>query len=296
MKRPPFLLLALLGAISCAGPSATPSLITSPATAAQTIREVFDPRTLGEDLLLIQPTFQRASLQQSTTAPTVEPASEFATAAAVEPIAESAIPPAGDILTDLPIEYGPVDVFRLQLVTLSNEAIARKHQSELEQLLGTTVYLVARGEHFLLQAGQYATRKEAAQLKTRAAALGPDYADAYVVSTTIEAPLDTSPSDLAEDAPPIDTAATIELARIFGWRVLIDQFLSHDEAERLKLRAIKRLRRQDIDVTFKTPWYKVEVGNYRTEAQAQVAAERIEAYYPNALKVRSQILVPRGEN
>ena len=51
----------------------------------------------------------------------------------------------------------------------------------------------------------------------------------------------------------------------------------------------------DIDVTFKAPWYKVEVGHYRTEAQAQTVAEKIERYYPNALKVRSQILVPRED-
>ena len=85
------------------------------------------------------------------------------------------------------------------------------------------------------------------------------------------------------------------MVRTFGWRVLIDQFLSHDEANRLKGRAIKRLRRPDIDVTFKAPWYKVEVGHYRTAPQAQAATEKIEAYYPNALKVRSQILVPRED-
>ena len=68
-----------------------------------------------------------------------------------------------------------------------------------------------------------------------------------------------------------------------------------DEANRLKGRAIKRLRRQDIDVTFKAPWYKVEVGHYRTDPQAQAATEKIAAYYPNSLKVRSQILVPRED-
>ncbi len=77
--------------------------------------------------------------------------------------------------------------------------------------------------------------------------------------------------------------------RVVGWRVLIGQFLSQDEAERLKGRAKKRLRRQDIDVYFRAPWYKVEVGHYRTDPQAQAATEKIELYYPNALKVRSYI-------
>lgn len=271
VKRSPLLLLVLLGAVSCAGPSNTPNLLAGPVDAAQSVRETFDVRSLGEDLLLIQPVFQRASLHE----PTVNPTSE--------------------IDADLPVEYGPVNVFRLQLVTLSNGALARTRQAELEQTLGTTVHLITRGEHFLLQAGQYETRQEAQKLKSRVAALGPDYADAYVISATIETPL-SNPSATAVETPrPAEAEKTTEMVRTFGWRVLIDQFLSHDEANRLKGRAIKRLRRPDIDVTFKAPWYKVEVGHYRTDPQAQAATEKIEAYYPNALKVRSQILVPRED-
>ena len=221
--------------------------------------------------MLIQPVFQRASLHE----PTVDPTSK--------------------IDADLPVEYGPVNVFRLQLVTLSNRAVARTRQAELEQTLATTVHLITRGEHFLLQAGQYETRQEAQKLKSRVATLGPDYADAYVISATIETPLSNPTATAVETQRPAEAEKTTEMVRTFGWRVLIDQFLSHDEANRLKGRAIKRLRRQDIDVTFKAPWYKVEVGHYRTDPQAQVATEKIEAYYPNSLKVRSQILVPRED-
>ena len=272
VNRSPLLLLGLLGAVSCAGPSTgPPNLLAGPVDAAQSVRETFDVRSLGKDLLLIQPVFQRASLHE----PTVDPTSK--------------------IDADLPVQYGPVNVFRLQLVTLSNGAVARTRQAELEQTLGTTVHLITRGEHFLLQAGQYETGQEAQKLKSRVAALGPDYADAYVISATIETPLSNS-TDTAVEAPrPAEAEKTTEVVRTFGWRVLIDQFLSHDEANRLKGRAIKRLRRQDIDVTFKAPWYKVEVGHYRTDPQAQMATEKIEAYYPNALKVRSQILVPRED-
>jgi hypothetical protein len=275
VKRSPLLLLVLLGAVSCAGPSNAPNLLAGPVDAAQSVRETFDVRSLGEDLLLIQPVFQRASLHEPTVEFTVNPTSE--------------------IDADLPVEYGPVNVFRLQLVTLSNRAVARRRQAELEQMLGKTVNLITRGEHFLLQAGQYETRQEAQKLKSRVAALGPDYADAYVISATIETPL-SNPSATAVETPrPAEAEKTTEMVRTFGWRVLIDQFLSHDEAKRLKGRAIKRLRRPDIDVTFKAPWYKVEVGHYRTDPQAQSATEKIEAYYPNALKVRSQILVPRED-
>jgi hypothetical protein len=279
VKRSPLLLLVLLGAVSCAGPSNTPNLLAGPVDAAQSVRETFDVRSLGEDLLLIQPVFQRASLH--------EPIVEFTS--------EPTVNPTSEIDADLPVEYGPVNVFRLQLVTLSNGAVARRRQAELEQMLGTTVHLITRDEHFLLQAGQYETRQEAQKLKSRVAALGPDYADAYVISATIETPL-SNPSATAVETPrPAEAEKTTEMVRTFGWRVLIDQFLSHDEANRLKGRAIKRLRRPDIDVTFKAPWYKVEVGHYRTDPQAQAATEKIEAYYPNALKVRSQILVPRED-
>ena len=279
VKRSPLLLLVLLGAVSCAGPSNTPNLLAGPVDAAQSVRETFDVRSLGEDLLLIRPVFQRASLHEPI----------------VELTSEPTVNPTSEIDADLPVEYGPVNVFRLQLVTLSNGAVARRRQAELEQMLGTTVHLITRDEHFLLQAGQYETRQEAQKLKSRVAALGPDYADAYVISATIETPL-SNPSATAVETPrPAEAEKTTEMVRTFGWRVLIDQFLSHDEANRLKGRAIKRLRRPDIDVTFKAPWYKVEVGHYRTDPQAQAATEKIEAYYPNALKVRSQILVPRED-
>ncbi len=297
VKRSPLLFLLLLGAVSCAGPSNTPNLLAGPVDAAQNVRETFDVRSLSEDLLLIQPVFQRASLHQPIVEFTNEPTSEFTNEPTSEftnePTSEFTNEPASEIAADLPIEYGPVNVFRLQLVTLSNGAMARMRQVELEQTLGTTVHLITRGEYFLLQAGQYETRQEAQKLKTRVAALGPDYADAYVISATVETPLSNPTATAVETSRPAEAEKTTEMVRNFGWRVLIDQFLSHDEADRLKGRAIKRLRRQDIDVTFKSPWYKVEVGHYRTEPQAQAATEKIGAYYPNALKVRSQILIPR---
>ncbi len=283
MMRSPLLLIGLLGAVGCAGSSTTPSLLAGPAEAAQTIHETFETRSLGEDLLLIQPVFHREDLNH--------PISDLVSEITTEP----AVPAEVDIAPDLPVEYGSVDVFRLQLVTLSNEAIARKRQTELQQALATTVYLINRDEHFLLQAGQYETYQEAEKLKEHVANLGADYADAYVISATIEATME-GPVDTEIMTPsPIEPEAAIELVRTFGWRVLIDQFLSHDKANQLKQRAIKRLRRQDIDVTFKAPWYKVEVGHYRTDSEAQAATEHIEAHYPNTLKVRSQILVPRED-
>ena len=250
-------LLVLLGTAHC---SSAPRWRSDSGEAAPVSREEFDPRTLDENLL-IEPV-QRENRDQAQTP--AEPAAS---------VQEHA--PAASAL-----------VYRLQLVALSNEAMARQLRAELERALGVKVYLVARNEHSVLQAGQYATRTEAEALKGQVAALGPDYADAYVV----EVPASAVPDSAPEEAAP-------ELVSITGWRVLIDQFLSHDhdKAVHLAEEAKKRLKRADINVTLKGPYYKIEVGNYRTEAQAQAAAERIGRYYPNALKVRSQVLVSQEE-
>ena len=253
MKSYPILLLALLATAHCAS---APRWRTDSGDAAPTSREEFDPRTLGEDPLLIEPV-QREGRNQAQTP------------------AEPAVP----VQDRAPVES--TSAYRLQLMALSNEAKARKLRAELERTLGVKVYLVARNEHSVLQAGQYATRAEAEALKKQVAALGPDYADSYVVAV----PTNTEPTEAAP-----------EQVSTFGWKVLIAQFLNHGDAIRLAEEAKKQLKREDINVTFKAPpYYKIEVGNYRTEAQAQAAAEQIGKYYPNALKIRSQIRVPQED-
>ena len=250
------LLLALLGTAHCAS---APRWRSEPGEAAPVSREEFDPRTLEEDPLLIEPVQRESHDQAQTPAEPATPVQDRASVASAS-------------------------AYRLQLMALSNEAKARKLRAELERALGVRVYLVARNEHSVLQAGQYATRAAAAALKEQVAALGPDYADAYVV----EVPASTVPDPASAKVAP-KQGSTI------GWRVLIDQFLEHDEASRLAEEAQKRLKREDIYVTLKEPYYKIEVGNYRTEAQAQAAAERIGRYYPNAIKVRSQIRVSQED-
>ena len=253
---PILLLLALLGVAHCAS---APRWRSDSGEPAPVSREEFDPRTLGEDPLLIEPV-QRESRDQVQTPAAAVPVQDRAPAASAS-------------------------VYRLQLMALSNEAKARKLRAELERALGVRVYLVARNEHSVLQAGQYATRAEAAALKEQVAALGPDYADAYVVEV---------PASAGSDSGPVEPE--LALVTTIGWKVQIAQFLEHDAASRLAEEAKKRLKRADINVTFKAPpWHKIEVGNYRTEAQAQAAVEQIAQYYPNALKVRSQILVPEED-
>ena len=250
----PLLLVALLATAHCAS---APRWRSDSGDAAPTSREEFDPRTLDEDSLLIEPVQGESPDQTPTPTESAVPAQDRT------PVASAA-------------------VYRLQLVALSDEALARQRRAELERALGVRVYLVARNEHSVLQAGQYATRAEAAALKKQVDALGTDYADAYVVEVSVSTVPDSEPTE-----PALEPVSTI------GWKVQIAQFLQHDEASRLAADAKKRLKREDIHVIFKAPYYKIEVGNYRTEAQAQAAAERIGKYYPLALKVRSQILIPQ---
>lgn len=251
MKSYPILLLALLATAHCAS---APRWRTASGDAAPTSGEEFDPRTLGEAPLLIEPVQRNPKERDPTPAEPAAPVQDRAPAASTS-------------------------VYRLQLLALSNKAMARQRRVELERALGVKVYLVARNEHSVLQAGQYPTRAAAAALKEQVAALGPDYADAYVVEVPAGAGSDSAPG-------PEPT---------FGWKVQIAQFLEHDKASRLVADAKKRLQRDDINVIFKEPYYKIEVGNYRTEARAQAAAERIGEFYPLALKVRSQILVSQED-
>ena len=254
---PILLLLALLGVAHCAS---APRWRSDSGDAAPVSREEFDPRTLEEDPLLIEPVQSESRDQAQTPAESATPVQDRASVASAS-------------------------AYRLQLMALSNEAKARKLRAELERALGVRVYLVARNEHSVLQAGQYATRAEAAALKEQVAALGPDYADAYVVEV---------PASAGSDSGPVEPE--LALVTTIGWKVQIAQFLEHDAASRLAEEAKKRLKREDINVTFKAPpWHKIEVGNYRTEAQAQAAVEQIAQYYPNALKIRSQILVPEED-
>lgn len=255
----PLLLVALLATAHCSSP---PRWRSGSGDAAPVSREEFDPRTLDEDSLLIEPVQGESPDQTQAPAEPAAPAQDRA------PVASTT-------------------AYRLQLVALSSEALARQRRAELERALGVRVYLVARNEHSVLQAGQYATRAEAAALKEKVDAFSSAYVDAYVV----EVPVVSAVPDVAPAEPALEPVSAI------GWRVLIDQFLSHshDKASRLAEEAKKRLKREDISVTLKGPYYKIEVGNYRTEAEAQAAAERIGKYYPNAIKVRSQILVPQED-
>ena len=83
-----------------------------------------------------------------------------------------------------------------------------------------------------------------------------------------------------------------------GWRVLIDQFLTLADAEEFRRKAVERLDRNDVEINFHEPWYKVEVGQFRA-AEAAAAQELVALVkrrgFPRALKVRGEVTVPEEE-
>ena len=267
--------------------SSTPSIAHANAQ-TQTLREAFDPSSILEDLLLIQPNFSRPQLQPNLPSPP-QPIEE-------PNVGDPAEPPAADQL-----DQRNTTVYRVQLLALSNRDLAQQLRDELTVSLSIPMYVQERNQLYVLQGGDYTTRSEARYLLNRVKKLNVDYGDAYVIS--VERPPE-NPEEIVEDRPvasseevPNNDASTQlgERVRTFGWRVLLDQFLSLEEADRLRNRAIARLNRRDVDVTFKAPWYKVEVGHFSEENEAQSTVEEIKRRYPNALKVRSQVLLPRPD-
>jgi hypothetical protein len=241
-----------------------------PAGLVRAVAETFDPETLQEELLLIQPRFQPPSADAIAAAP----------------------PP-----DTLDVSQDPV--FRVQIMALSNRASAHSSAQQLQRKLKVPVVVDRHKELFLVRAGAYLEEMEAEVLRARIVALDNAFQSAYVVQVggLGKPDADEEPVASVDHAPATEAAPPVaaEMVREFGWRVSLNQFLVHEKARAFKLRAQRDLRRADIDVTFKEPYYKVEVGNFRDEAEAQLLAERIRNRgfpYSNALKVRGEILVP----
>ena len=226
----------------------------------QPVRETFDPRLLGEDLLLIQPEFSA--------------------------------PPAADAEPEPFVEAAPPAVYRVQAIALSREDRARERAAALEDLLRLPVQVENERGLYLLRLGAFATALEAEGLRRRLAGLHPDYASAFVIDTEGSG---WSGTGLGADGEAVDQGQDAsQLESAFGWRILLNESNRYEAAVKLAEEARRRLRRDDIDITFSAPYYKVQVGHFRTEAEAQELYERLVfRRYPSALKVRGEILVPK---
>jgi hypothetical protein len=257
--------------LGCGGskpPPVPPPAVLSAPTDPRTVSETFDPASLQEDLLLIQPGFPPPRLHQTTS---TKPSSGM-----VEDTAALT-----DILPDQP-------VYSVQVMALSDAQKARQRADVLGQMIEVPVAIVAERGLFLIRAGSMPTLEEAVSLKERITTHFPAYAGAFVFDGQQRLEVDEYPV-IADTV-----AADIILIRLSGWRILLDQFLSYEEAAALKKTAVKRLQRTDVDISFEAPWYKVKIGHFRTDRDAHELFELVQRRrFTNALKVRGEIQVPQ---
>ncbi len=241
--------------------------------AVQAVQDDFDPARFREDLLLIQPRFAPPELLPG------RPAGEAASAAAPDPVAKAA--------------------FRVQVISLSREEGARRIAAALNRRLGVDVDVVPHEGLHSVRAGRFAERAGADRLRGVIAALSRDFAQAFVVADSVAAPPDEGPPAADPErieAPAAPEEPQPEMVRLQGWRVLIDQHTRLQDARDLRDRVMARLKRQDVDIRFEEPWYKILVGNFRTSSEAQQFADRCRRLgYLSATRTQGEILIPREE-
>ena len=315
----PALAVALASWIGCA--STAPDKSATESSAAKAVREEFDPRSIQEDLLLIQPNFPRpgrGEISRIERAAVPELASTGMPAAEVDSAPMPMNTP--DQMPELDLQQGEPaptlaepsfrtesiteQVYRVQIMALSNETVARERAESLRASLGVPVFVKAQGPLFVVRVGSFATRREASAMKDRVAAMHNDYRDAYVLGVKetreLRIPVFTHsqpPSRLPVEAPAAQPEPEEELVATFGWRVLLSQYLTNEDAIKEQRTIKRRYKRDDVDVTFAAPWYKVEMGHFSIaeEARAQELAESMKSKGYDALKVRSQVLIPKSK-
>ncbi len=265
--------LALVTPLLCLAVSSTEAQSDSDGRDFVVIRESFDPARFRQDLLLIQPLFEPPEVQ-------LVPAT-------LQPIAA---------------DTSTLIVHRVQVIALSREDGARRVGQELSRQLNVPVDVRPQGQLHAVQAGLYRDPEQAGYLLARIVLLSDEYDGAFVVTDTMTSAAQDRPGF---DVMPVDEVpiaaltqqeqAPVELVRTFGWRVLLGQFRDHEEAVTFQRSAMRRLRREDIDVQFQAPWYKVLVGNFRQETDSQRLVERVRAHYRNATKTRGEVFLPKNE-
>ncbi len=241
--------------------------------AASQFRDDFDPARFREDLILIQPRF---------TPPELLPG-----------------PPAAAGPEAAPDSLGTA--WRVQVISLSREEGAREIAAGLGSRLGLAVDVVPHRGLYSVVAGRFADRAGADRLHRELAALGADFSRAFVVADSSAAAPDAEappPPAVPEEveAPAATEEPPPEMVRLQGWRVLIAQHMRLEDARDLRDRAAARLERQDLDIRFEEPWYKILAGSFRTSAAAQQFADRCRRLgYRSATRIQAEILIPEEE-
>ena len=280
------LLPVLICCMGCAGKAKQMQPASQEKEDAAPLVEEFDPRSVREDLLLIAPRFALPSRR---------------TGAAAEPQVQGSRPGEYPVQrrprsgSRAEVEEGP---YRVQVVVLSSETGARQLAELLHQKLGVEVIISPHNGLHAVRAGRCASPEAAQSLRRRIVEMDNDFADAFVLgdpasSVELKPSVPTNLPPIGggqQDLPGQEKAGGV---RSPGWRVLIDQFLTLPDAEEFRRKAVERLDRNDVEINFHEPWYKVEVGQFRAGEAA--AAQKLVALvkrrgFPRALKVRGEVV------
>jgi cell division septation protein DedD len=280
--------VATLSTTSCASHAQTAPVYRETATAGSTeatVQEEFDPARFREDLLLITPVFPPPEAVSLTDPPdTVTPALDLADSISV--------------------------VYRVQVIALRQENGAQRIATELQRRFDIPTEVTPQGRLFAVRVGHLASTEDAEQLRSQIADLSRGYEGAFLISDTLY----TAPAlpDTESDVPMVDPATAAidadsvspiespavepELFRTQGWRVLIGQFMDLAGAQEYRKQVIKRLKREDVDVIFEAPRFKVLAGSFRTSTQAQQFVERCRTLgFRTAARVPGEVYLPREE-
>jgi len=295
------LLPLVLGLVAgCAGQSTSSRHSTPPVTreVQQTeLREQYDPRVHRSDEFLIEPTFAPPTVSGANT-PARAPSDSTSVPAGPTMVFDGPLHAIADADTAVfSIPAASAVVYRVQVMVLSDEGTAIALANRLERDLTAPVQVFEDAGLFAVRAGDSGSAEVAADLREHIAALSSQYSEAFVMSEEVSVGASTAADEATPAALVSSDEPTYEprLVRTTGWRVLLREFRRLEEATAFKLRVMRRLQRNDsdLDVIFEPPWYKVLLGHFRTEGEAQEAAERLrEMGYRSAVKKRGEVYLP----
>ena len=300
-----FFAAALITGSGCASQAQTnSSAVALPKTTilSSQLAEEFDPQSVRKDFLLIQPKF---SHNQSN----FTPHRNKENFTSVESKKSLVIDPKLDLGTKNDTAASTTKalqnlwVYHVQIIALNDKQSAQKLSEMLQDELGIPVIILPDNGLQLVLAGNLSSPLEAEELRTRIASMNSEFSDAFVVRRDVMAEIGDIVSESAVETQSTKEIESVtiplnskqEFVRIVGWRVLIHQSLNLTEAEQFRKKASKQLSRDDIEINFHEPWYKVEVGHFREETDAQALVSQAKKRgFPGALRVRAEVLVPKN--
>lgn len=165
--------------------------------------------------------------------------------------------------------------YRVQIAAVLDRVGAQTFRAQAQEQLNVPVYVQHDKDTGLykIQAGNFQTAEKAEQLREKVRLRG--YREAFVVHTRIE----TSPA-------PVHRPATVP-----GYRIQIFSASSQEAAEQVQAQARTKLGRQDVYIEFEPPFFKVRIGNFRTQKEAEAQLRTVKQHgYDTPFVVQTKIL------